>query len=107
MLLYFSFIGKTETANNDMGYIAQEKLSGYGGPLQLRYDNTDLQKQKMTTNGDIDLPLFNMLKDPEKTIKELMSRYQLDMSLFGYSYKMNEGKVVGFCNSYDKYNFCC
>ena len=90
-----------------MAYITQEKLSGYGGPLQLRYDNTDLQKQKMTTDGDIDLPLFNMLKDPEKKIEELMSWYRLDMNLFGYSYKMKGGKVVGLCESYEKYKFCC
>ena len=106
-MYYSSFIAKTETANEDMEYIVNTKLSGFSGPLQLRRDSTGLAQENTTSHGDIELPLFSSLKNPEAIIRKLMPRYGLDMKLFGYGFKVKDGKVFAVCDSYEKFGFCC
>ena len=92
-----------------MEYILEEILSSSHDPVyKHKYTQTsNFTKHEREKDGGKELPLFNLLKQPEQTIQKLMLKYHLDMKLFGYSYKVENGNIIALCDHYRDYNYCC
>ena len=84
----------------DLQYILEEKFNSDQQPLHYHMFSAE-GKGNVTGCGQ-ELRLFSGLKDPAETINRLMmTMYKYDLELFGYSYEIEDGKVIAFCND------CC
>ena len=90
-----------------MDYIINTKLSGIGQAILRNNVSVNFGNPEETIDGGRILTLFSALSDPQKYIETLMDKYGLDMKLFGYSYKIKDGKVIALCDHYDRHGMCC
>ena len=100
---FYSYIAKTESLNQDLTYIIENKLSKRGIPKQL---NAHRKSEENTVGLQWKLPLFSKLKDPEGWIKKVHTVYGEDMKLFGYTYSIINGEVYAGCKYYTTNGTC-
>lgn len=110
LIIYFSYIAKTETAAEDQNYIINAKLASRGKPIKLNSaksaSTTDSQSADIK-RGTM-LPLFSELSDPQYYISQLIKIYGADLKLFGYTYKIDDSdrKVYALCEMYTASMYC-
>ena len=95
----YSYIAKTETADADMQYIVEKKLSGKG---TIQHKNQLLNTTILPDIGKKDrhgtlLALFSRVKDKDNIMKQMIDKYYIDMALFGYNVTLYDGKYYATC----------
>lgn len=104
--IYGSYIGKTETADMEMEFLLRHILKGIPNITQENR-SVQLKEDKILTNGDRFLPLFSNLPNASDVIEHLLTIYEKDMALFGYSYVKESDGYYATCESYDFKGQCC